>query len=166
MSAAAIAAGNLCNALAASAGLGTLFAISTLAYTIVKYLGAFYLILIGLRMLLPPTQGTAPSAQPGHPDRVFQQGFVVALFNPKTALFFAAFLPQFVAADSNPLLYSAALGTIFVIIAAITDSLYAMMAGLVSQELLRSRNAHAAARYFGGAIFVALGVFTTLFDTN
>jgi threonine/homoserine/homoserine lactone efflux protein len=122
--------GNLCRVLAATLGLSALLASSATAFAVVKYAGAAYLVYLGIRALLDrsgETQVGTPASIPLR--RVFSQGFVVALLNPKTSLFFLAFLPQFVDpvpgdAPSQAML----LGTIFVILGICTDTAYAFLA--------------------------------------
>lgn len=156
-----IAIGNFGNALAASLGLAALFAVSSLAFAIVKYAGAAYLIHVGVKMLR--TAGAASSSAPPAAaplGRAFRDGIVVSLFNPKTTLFFAAFLPQFVHAPDSPL-QAVVLGALFVLVASISDSAYALAAGTVSRSLAGSR-AGSIGQRFGGGMFIGLGLFTAL----
>jgi threonine/homoserine/homoserine lactone efflux protein len=160
-SVAGVAAGNFGNALAAAIGLAALFAVSALAFTIVKYAGAAYLIYLGIQMLSQPV--AAPADVPPAPAlQVFRDGFIVALLNPKTTLFFAAFLPQFMNPAAAPLPQSIALGALFVLIAAVTDSLYALAAGSLAPVLERLRSRQTLGRRLGGSLFIGLGVFTAL----
>jgi threonine/homoserine/homoserine lactone efflux protein len=162
VSVAGVALGNLGNALAASAGLAALFAVSALAFAVVKYAGALYLVYLGVQMLrsLPPeAAGAAPAAAPL--ARVFRDGFVVALLNPKTTVFFAAFLPQFLSLSAPPIWQGMALGALFVAIAAVTDSAYALAAGALAPAL-RGHGVRRLGRRLGGAVFIGLGVFTAL----
>jgi threonine/homoserine/homoserine lactone efflux protein len=139
VSVAGVALGNLGNALAASVGLAALFAVSSLAFTIVKYAGALYLVYLGVQMLRSPdAEPSAPAPAVATLGRIFRDGFVVALLNPKTTLFFAAFLPQFLSPAVSPVLQSMALGALFVAIAALTDSAYALAAGAVAPVLARA----------------------------
>ena len=162
-SVAGIALGNLGNALAASLGLAALFAISSVAFTIVKYTGAAYLIYLGVRALRARAQ---PGTDAGAPPRVtrlrriFTDGFVVALFNPKTTLFFAAFLPQFLPASATPA-QTIAMGAITVLIGATTDSCYALASGAVKPWLARG-GAKGIGRYVSGGAFIGLGLLTAL----
>ena len=89
---------------------------------------------------------------------------MVALLNPKTAVFFAAFLPQFMSADSPPIVQSLTLGSVFVAIAAVTDTAYATAAGAFAPVLIRARSVRAFGRYLTGSAFVALGVYTVARD--
>ena len=96
-SVAGVAAGNLCNAVGAALGLAALFAVSSLAFSVVKYAGAAYLIYLGIKALRRPATVASPAEfAPPQKRRIARDGFLVALLNPKTALFFAAFLPQFI----------------------------------------------------------------------
>ena len=158
-----VALGNLGNAVGASIGLAALFAISTLAFTTVKYAGALYLVYLGIQALrAPPVQIATAEVAPAPLSRIFRDGFVVALLNPKTAIFFAAFLPQFISADASPIVQSIALGALFVAIAAVTDSGYALAAGAIAPLLGRARGVRSLGRYLTGGAFIGLGVFTAL----
>lgn len=162
-SVAGVALGNLGNALGASLGLAALFAVSTLAFTVVKYAGAAYLVYLGVQALRAnpsEPQGDAPAPALLWP--IFRDGFVVALLNPKTAIFFAAFLPQFMNPAASTALQGIALGSIFVAIAAVTDSLYALAAGAVGPRLARTRGLGFAGRLLTGGAFIGLGLFTAL----
>ncbi len=162
VSVASVALGNLGNAIAASVGLAALFAISALAFSVVKYAGAAYLVYLGVQMLRSSpvaSPGAVPAAAPLR--RVFRDGFVVALLNPKTTIFFAAFLPQFLSPDAAPMFQSMALGALFVAIAAMTDCLYAVAAGALAPTLRRS-GVRRLGRRLGGSVFIGLGVFTAL----
>jgi threonine/homoserine/homoserine lactone efflux protein len=158
-----VALGNLGNAVGASIGLAALFAISSLAFMLVKYAGALYLIYLGIQALrAPQAEPTNAKPAPASLGRIFRDGFVVALLNPKTAIFFAAFLPQFMSADASPIVQSIVLGSLFVGIAAVTDTCYAIAAGTVAPMLSRARGVRAFGRYLTGGAFIGLGVFTAL----
>lgn len=162
VSVAGVALGNLGNALAASLGLAALFAVSSFAFSAVKLAGAFYLVYLGVQMLrsAPADEAaTVPDAEPLW--HIFRDGFVVALLNPKTTIFFAAFLPQFIGTNAPALSQGMALGTLFVAIAAVTDSVYAVSAGAIATAL-RNRKVSRVSRYLGGSMFVCLGIFTAL----
>lgn len=156
-----VALGNLGNAIGASIGLAALFAISSLAFAIVKYAGAAYLVYLGIKTLRASAAQVKPiefgAARLG---LIFRDGFVVALLNPKTTIFFAAFLPQFMNPVGSAMTQTMLLGTIFVMIAAVTDSLYVLAAGVIGPLLTRARGAAAAGRYATATAFIGLGVFT------
>ena len=94
-------------------------------------------------------------------SRIYSQGFVVNLFNPKTALFFFAFLPQFVnTSNGNITLQIFILGIIFVLMAIFTDSAYAIISSLIANQLNANQNFGRNQRYFTGLIYIGLGVVT------
>jgi len=160
-SVAGVALGNLGNAIGASIGLAAVFAVSALAFTVVKYLGALYLVYLGVQaMRAPRVAGEAPAPAPVSLGRIFRDGFLVALLNPKTAIFFAAFLPQFMNADSPAIVQSLILGSTFVAIAAVTDTAYALAAGSLAPVFARARGVRATGRYLTGGAFIGLGVYT------
>lgn len=139
-----------------------LLAVSARAFMIVKLAGAAYLLFLGIRLLLARPEPVAPLKSGRALVRLFVDGFLVALLNPKTALFFAALLPQFIDPAAAPLGQSLVLGGVFVAIAACTDSLYVFAAA----ALLRRLSAHAAAqsigRYLSAATFIGLGAYAAL----
>lgn len=161
-SVAGVALGNLGNAVGAAFGLAALLAASATAFTLIKYAGALYLVYLGLRALFSPRPEFTTTLQTsGRLSRTFRDGFIVALLNPKTLLFFSAFLPQFMDAHAAPMLQSLLLGAIFVAIAAFTDSLYALAADSAAPLFKRAQG---TGRYLQGGTFIGLGVFTALAD--
>ncbi|MGD0493515.1 MAG: LysE family translocator [Steroidobacteraceae bacterium] len=153
--------GNLGNAVAASLGLAMIFALSARAFTLVKLLGAGYLVYLGVRELRHSVGGrprAAPEVRTGARRRAFRDGFWVALFNPKTALFFTAFLPQFIDRRGSPLVQSLGLAAAFILMAACTDTLYVLAAGTFGARLVRFEG-RGVGRYLTGLSFIALGVF-------
>lgn len=162
-SVAGVALGNLGNMIGASIGLAALFAVSTLAFTIVKFLGAGYLIFIGSQMIYAARKSQNYEAKDVPPTvlkKIFTDGFLVALFNPKTALFFAAFLPQFLQVQGDHLIQSLVLGSMFVLIAATTDTLYVLAASVLRSSLGTMSFAARAGKYLAGSAFIGLGVLT------
>jgi threonine/homoserine/homoserine lactone efflux protein len=141
--------------------LAALFAISSLAFLVVKYLGAAYLFYLGIQAMRKPDSELAEvQVKPTEYRKLFRDGFVVALFNPKTAVFFATFLPQFMTPQAPPMPQSLALGALFVAIAGSTDTCYALAAGTVGPTLARARRVRAIGRYVTASAFIGLGVFT------
>jgi len=161
-SVAGVAIGNLGNAVAASLGLAALFAASSIAFSIVKYLGAAYLVYLGIQTIRRRTQTNLPAVAEVPLRTVFRDGLVVALFNPKTAVFFAAFLPQFFTEEQPFLTQSVLLGTIFVLIAAVSDSGYALAASAIAGWLTSRRRLSQLGAWLGGITYVGLGVATAL----
>lgn len=161
-SVAGVAIGNLVNAAGAAFGLAALFAISSTAFVVVKYLGAAYLVYLGVRRLMqkgPTSTGELAEVQA---HRVFREGLWVAVLNPKTTLFFAAFLPQFMDPGASPMFQGMLLGLLFVLIAAITDSLYAVAAGTIGPALGRRKRLQGFGRWLSGGTFIGLGAFAAL----
>jgi len=160
-SVAGVAAGNLCNAIGAALGLAALFAVSSLAFSIVKFAGAAYLIYLGIKALRRPTAiaSTTGFATP-RKRKIARDGFLVALLNPKTALFFAAFLPQFIDRAGSTALQGAVLGVVFVLVAALTDSGYVLAAHLAGSRIGRGRRFETIGRYAAAATYFGLGIFT------
>jgi threonine/homoserine/homoserine lactone efflux protein len=159
VSALGVASGGLVHVAAATAGLSALIASSATAFTTVKLVGAAYLILVGIRRIASREDDTeVDSSPPGH-RRLYVQGVVVNVLNPKTALFFLAFLPQFVDTHRGSVpLQVAVLGLLFALIALTSDCVYALLADLLAGRLRRSGKAAKARRFVSGGIFVALGV--------
>lgn len=159
-----IGAGNLVYVGAVALGLSAVLASSTLAYDTVRYLGAAYLVYLGVRKLIDrPTQESMGTARRQPSPSVYREGLVVALLNPKAALFFLAFLPQFVDRSQGPIaLRIALLGLVVVVITIVSDSCYAILSGTVAQGLFRSPRLVRGQQIFAGGVYVALGLFAAL----
>jgi threonine/homoserine/homoserine lactone efflux protein len=160
-SVAGVALGNLGNAVAASLGLAVLLLASELAFAVVKYAGAAYLVWLGVQALRAP-RATAALAMPAAvaPWRVFREGAVVALLNPKTTLFFAAFLPQFMDPVRGATAQALFLSTLFVLIAALSDTAYVLLARAVAQRV-RGRPQRWG-RWATAGVYFALGALAAV----
>jgi threonine/homoserine/homoserine lactone efflux protein len=163
VSALGIATGGLVHVAAATVGLSSLLASSATAFTVVKYGGAAYLVILGIRRLLTrETIDDEIARAPRTRRKLFVDGVVVNVLNPKTALFFIAFLPQFVDPDAGTAtLQIFALGLIFALIALSSDSLWALAAGTARSWLQRSRWYLGVKRWVTGLVFVGLGLSAT-----
>lgn len=154
--------GTLVHIAAATLGLSALIVSSAVAFTAVKIAGAFYLVGLGLWTLF--SRRAEPELALGgerNLRRAFAQGVVVNVLNPKTALFFLAFLPQFVDQDApHPALQIAFLGLLFAFLGLITDSAWALAAGTAGGVLRRSRRFVSVQRYVTGTVYVGLGLVT------
>lgn len=151
--------GNFCHVIAAAFGLSALLLSSALAFDIVKYLGAAYLIYLGIRKLRSSDHIEEQTVKHDRLRRIFLQGIVVAVLNPKTALFFFAFLPQFAdPAQANITLQLVLLGFITVMLAIVTDSLYAFTAGTMGRWLRGNLRYLKFQRYFSGTMYIGLGL--------
>jgi threonine/homoserine/homoserine lactone efflux protein len=164
-SVAGIHLGTLVHVAAATVGLSALIVASALAFSAVKYAGAVYLIYVGVRKLLGRDDlGEEGARRRMSYRRAFVRGVVVNVLNPKTALFFLAFLPQFVDTDRGGVWSQAlVLGLVFVGLGLVTDSLYALGAGTVGGVLRRRRR---TMRYGSGVVFVGLGAAAALAKRN
>ncbi|MEN3313321.1 MAG: hypothetical protein V7645_2650 [Actinomycetota bacterium] len=152
--------GTLVHVAAAAAGLSALIVASSLAFSAVKYAGAAYLVYLGIRKLLDQDARAEVERTREPLRRAFVRGTIVNALNPKTALFFLAFLPQFVAPGRGGLWSQAlVLGFVFVGLGLVTDSLYALAAGTVAGLLRRKRS---VVRYGSGVVFIALGATAAL----
>jgi threonine/homoserine/homoserine lactone efflux protein len=164
VSALGIGVGTLVHAAAAAVGLSALLMSSAIAFSAVKYLGAGCLIYLGVQKLRR-VESLAPSEEAPRTklSRVFGQGIVVNILNPKTALFFFAFLPQFVdASRGHVALQILVLGTLFAAMGITSDSLWALFAGTVAHRLNRNSRWNRTQRYVSGGMLISLGVATAL----
>jgi threonine/homoserine/homoserine lactone efflux protein len=160
MSMLGVQTGGLVHVVAAAFGVSALIASSAAAFTVVKYVGAAYLIFLGLRKLLgrEPDEPEVVGA-PASTARLFTHGVVVNVLNPKTALFFLAFLPQFVDPSAGPVaLQMLVLGLTLICLGVLSDGTYALLAAGAGNHL---RNRRRLERLSGG-VFVGLGVFAAL----
>ncbi|AFY76627.1 putative threonine efflux protein [Pleurocapsa sp. PCC 7327] len=160
--------GTLLQVIAAALGISALLASSTLAFNVVKYLGAAYLIYLGIGKLLVREEiNQAEVDENLNLKRIFLQGVLVNLLNPKTSLFFLAFLPQFVDPSQGAVaLQILFLGFLFVTMATISDGLYALVAGTLGQLLRGNLCFLRTQRYFAGSVYIGLGVSTVLSGSN
>jgi threonine/homoserine/homoserine lactone efflux protein len=158
--------GGLVHVVAAAFGVSALIASSATAFTIVKYAGAAYLILIGIRKLLSRGEEDAEEPEPRGPApgrRLFWQGVVVNVLNPKTALFFLAFLPQFVDPSAGPVApQMLVLGTLLVGLGVMSDGTYALVAAGAGRKLRETAAARRRLDRLSGGVFVGLGLVAAL----
>ena len=161
ISALGIGVGTLVHVAAALLGLSALLMSSAIAFGVVKYLGAAYLIFLGVQKLRQKDSFTASTSAEARLRRVFTQGVVVNILNPKTALFFFAFLPQFVdPARGKVAAQIFFLGTLFALMGVVSDMLWALFAGTVARSLQTSSRWSEAPRYISGGILISLGLAT------
>ena len=154
--------GNFMHVIAATVGLSAVIATSAAAFSAVKWIGAGYLIYIGIRTLATKPQAVNQLNDPMSRRRAFTQGLVVNTFNPKVALFFLSFLPQFIDADrGSAALQSLVLGSTFVVLGCISDSLFAILASALRGTLLRGKSLPFVQRYVAGSVFIALGAIAS-----
>jgi threonine/homoserine/homoserine lactone efflux protein len=157
-----VCTGTLVHVVAAALGLSALMMSSALAFTVVKYLGAAYLIVLGSRTLVSPYELPTPlTVSRDDLRRVYTQGVIVNVLNPHTALFFLAFLPQFV----NPSRGHASaqiivLGLLFVLLSIFFDSVWALAAGTTGDWIKRNPQFARRQRYLTGGALIGLGAAT------
>jgi threonine/homoserine/homoserine lactone efflux protein len=158
-----VALGGLIHVAFAAVGLSAILASSATAFSVVKWLGVAYLVFLGLSRIFAGDDEShaSPSVEATRPSRVFSQGVIVNVLNPKTAPIFLAFLPQFVEPSSGAAWSQMmVLGFVFVGVAMCTDAAYALLSGTASEWLKRrseSRRFRRGSRYVSGGIYLALG---------
>jgi threonine/homoserine/homoserine lactone efflux protein len=160
-----LAAGVFVHIAAAAAGISAVLLASATAFNAVKALGAGYLIYLGLRTIFTRDSSAAGIEihAPRSSQRLFVQGVLVSIFNPKIALFFLAFLPQFVVPGRWPIPQQVLfLGFVYVGLALITDGTYAMLAAQLQRRLSSRIMKSPLPRYVSGSVFVGLGLSTVL----
>jgi threonine/homoserine/homoserine lactone efflux protein len=153
--------GTFAYALAAAVGLTGLIAASEIGFTVVRYVGAAYLIYLGVRKWRErdEPQERVASAR----SRLYLRGLLVQLLNPKIAIFFLAFLPQFVDSERGPVAAQIlVLGTLFTLLAILSDGAYVLLAGAMGRWLLTGRRARRRLARFSGGVFIGLGVTAAL----
>jgi threonine/homoserine/homoserine lactone efflux protein len=163
-SASGIAVGGLAHVLAAALGLSAILATSATAFLVTKYLGALYLIYLGISKIRQ--KQTSEVASPKNnlsPRSVFVQGIWVQILNPKIALFFMSFLPQFIDATSSSVTRQTIyLGMGFVVLGFTTDSAYALLAAKLQSHFQKFMKDSGATRWFSGLTFIGLGIYTAI----
>jgi len=164
VSASGVASGGLVHVLAAAIGLSGLLLSSAALFSVVKFAGAGYLIYLGGRRLLGLEKSalTAPTQARSYRD-LYRDGAVVNILNPKTALFFYAFLPQFLDPDKGSVAMQAlVLGALFVTIALMSDSLWALASGSAATWLRERPIAIKVERWVTGTVLIGLGTAAAL----
>ena len=161
-----VQAGGLVHVVAAAFGVSALIASSAAAFTVVKYAGAVYLVFLGVRKLLARDGDDDELEElprgPTSGRNLFTHGVIVNVLNPKTALFFLAFLPQFVDAGSPVAPQMLVLGVMLVCIGALSDGTYALLAAGAGNRLRSATAVRRRLDRLSGGVFVGLGVFAAL----
>jgi RhtB (resistance to homoserine/threonine) family protein len=156
-----ITTGSLIHTLAAACGVSAVLAASSQAFLVIKFAGAAYLVYLGLQLLLsrPVAQGRIADAPPASGWVIYRQGILTNVLNPKVALFFLAFLPQFIEpASDTKLLAFLALGFTFIVSGTIWCLVVAMFASAFSRSLRQRRSTETWLKRATGALFVGLGL--------
>jgi threonine/homoserine/homoserine lactone efflux protein len=167
-SVAGITTGTIAYVTLAAAGLSSLLLASTAAFDAVRYAGAAYLFLLGIRRLLGRgVDDLEAESRPRTRRRVYAQGVVVNLTNPKTIVFVFAFLPQFVDPHAqHAWLQVLVLGLSFTVLGFLSDSAWALAAGTVADRLRGSKRLARVQRWFGGGVLVGLGVLAAVWTPS
>jgi threonine/homoserine/homoserine lactone efflux protein len=161
-SVAGMALGNVLAMSVSLAGAGALLAASALAFSVLKWAGALYLIGLGVLTIARSRRGLAVGAAPPapiSPRTAFLSNVAVGTFHPKTIVFFVAFAPQFIRPDVNYALQAAILIATFAAVVGATDTLYALAASRASR-LLKRPSAALWSRRAGGGVLIAAGMAT------
>ena len=155
--------GTFAYALAAAAGLTGVIAASATAFTVVRYAGAAYLLYLGARKLLAREEPEEVVVVGGGRSRLFLRGVLVQLLNPKIAIFFVAFLPQFVHSSRGPIAVQIlVLGTVFTLLAVLSDGAYVVLAGAVGGWIRTGRRARGWLAKLSGGVYIGLGLTAAL----
>jgi threonine/homoserine/homoserine lactone efflux protein len=164
-SVAGICTGTIVHVTLATIGLSSLVLASKIAFDAVRYVGAAYLIYLGVRRLLTRSAEEEPRVRPPRTVRdLYTQGLVVNLLNPKTIVFIFAFIPQFVDLETGHVWFQVlVLGLSFATLGALSDSLYAIVAGTVADKLRGTPLIARVERWFGGTVLIGLGVTSAVF---
>lgn len=155
-----IATGDLIHTLCAAVGLSAILMTSAVAFNFVKFAGAAYLIYLGIRAILEkPADPELPKVAPVSAFRSYGQAIMVEILNPKTALFFLAFLPQFVHPELGPTIPQfLAFGLIFVLLSAVYTTLIALSVGILGRLIKRISWIGRWSGKIVGAIYIGLGL--------
>lgn len=152
--------GTLVHIAAAAAGLSYVIATSATLFGIVKWAGVAYLVYLGVRAFTRKEQASAAAPEPQPLGKVFLEGVVVNVLNPKVTLFFLAFLPQFVKPEAGaPALQIVVFGVTLLLLGLLSDLVYAFAAGTLGSRLASGAR---ALRYFSGVVYLGLGLVTAL----
>lgn len=162
-----VGTGSLVHVLAAAVGLSAILVASSSAYTAVKLAGAVYLVYLGIQAIRTArasgSSSSTPASNPRSMRQLYLNGVTLNILNPKLAVFFLAFLPQFVDPSSGSgTAQILALGALFVALGLITDAAYAVSAGSVGNRLFQDSRISKRLDYVAGTIYLALGLVTIL----
>lgn len=164
VSALGIETGSLIHVIAAVVGLSAIISASALAYESLRWAGVVYLLYLGIDALrsAPAHRRAASLPAEGSATRIYLQGVLVNVLNPKVTLFFLAFLPQFVEPGSSQTAQILVLGIAFLVIATVSDLTYAVFSGLIGERILRRPALARFQRYIAAAIYLVMAALGAL----
>lgn len=157
-----VGVGAMIHVFAAAIGISALLVASATAFSILKYGGAAYLIYLGIKKLADKSTPIAPvDNEKKSLSKIFYEGIVVNTLSPKSAIFFFAFLPQFINADrggtTSQILF---LGLVFLVIAFVSDMCYVLLSGKLAKHIRTSAKFAGIQKYLSGSIYIVLGLLT------
>jgi threonine/homoserine/homoserine lactone efflux protein len=159
------AVGGGVHVVAAGLGLSAVLMTSVMAFTVLKYVGAAYLVFLGVKTLLAIRQPfTVEQALAGRTENPFYQGVLTEALNPKTAVFFLTFLPQFVVPDEHATMQFLLLGSISVAMNSLADLAVAFFAAPLARTMARNPRFRQGQQIFCGSALVSLGAYVALSD--
>jgi threonine/homoserine/homoserine lactone efflux protein len=159
--------GGLFHVLAAALGISAILAASAVAFHTVKYAGALYLVWLGIRMIRARNEETIVSASRPATSGAFRQGILTEVLNPKTALFFLSFIPQFIAPErGHVFLQFVLLGALSVFLNTAADLVVVVLAAPLERKLKSSVRFRRGQRVASGLGMITLGVYVALGDTR
>lgn len=165
-----MAAGGAVHVFSAAIGISALLMTSSMAFMIVKYLGAAYLIYLGCKKLFfsqAPASTDNTKEEPQTLSKVFYQSVIVEVLNPKTALFFLAFFPQFISTTSgSATLQFLILGSLFIGIALLSDGMYALLASSIRKWIVLTPVRTKMQNWLTGGTYIAMGVFAAFVNPS
>ena len=160
------AVGGFAHVIAAALGLSAILATSSIAFTLIKYVGAAYLIYLGIRTLKSDDNILLNAAPSSTSSKAFRQGIITEALNPKTALFFLAFIPQFVNPQGNVIFQFVLLGSISVALNTSVDIVVSLLAGPIGQWLRTSTRFRRGQKVFTGWSLIGLGAYVAVADNK
>jgi threonine/homoserine/homoserine lactone efflux protein len=161
------AIGGLFHVAAAALGLSAILATSAVAFSVIKYAGAAYLIYLGVRLLIRKDEFEISSVPyQNNSQDAFRQGIITEMLNPKTALFFLAFIPQFINPEGVVVFQFILLGGISVLLNSTADLIVAFFAGPLGSYLTKNVKLRQGQQLFSGVAFIALGTYVAVADNK
>ncbi|WP_109830538.1 LysE family translocator [Reichenbachiella versicolor] len=162
-----IGAGAMVHVVAAGIGISALLVASSYAFLVLKYLGAIYLIYLGVKKLFD--KNTSESIEIGKSEKrlgkIFSEGLIVNVLNPKTAIFFLAFLPQFISPEKGGTVFQIVfLGLLFTVIALLSDSIYVLASAKITQLIKGNKKYFSIQNRVMASIYILLGILTLAVD--